>query len=325
MKKDAKDRKFDKFLKLLVEEYEVFAPQKSDGGLFVREVADVADIELTDNMPVNNWKRLLFADGEKVVDFKNGAVSEATPPICKIAALGVNVIDLRAITLFEHVFANYHYYQKKRANMLIVGYSDSWPIDYKKYKAFSHDFEKNVLEHLMFDVFVCRNAKGAFDFYTGSRAGQKFLEKCGIMDYYNIVYAGSSPKTPLDRKMLKLQDKVAKSFNKKVWNELGKICLACGKCSIACPTCYCFDLEDKSDPAVSGRVRKWGNCFYNDFSRQAGGAKPLDEVKEKIYFWYVHKFVRIPREYGMPGCVSCGRCSKVCPVGIKINEVLKRI
>ena len=51
----------------------------------------------------------------------------------------------------------------------------------------------------------------------------------------------------------------------------------------------------------------------------------MDTVKKKIYFWYVHKFVRIPKEYKLPGCVSCGRCVKACPVGIDIFRNIAKL
>jgi len=320
-----KENQFFKFLEYLKSNFLFFAPQKSDGKLFISQVDDLKDVDFSGDVPVNTWKQLFFAHNEKVFDFKNGKITEAKTAAQQVVAFGVNVLDLRATTLLEHVFEDDLYFQKKRNSTLIIGYSDSWPIDFKKYKVFSHDFEKDILRHLIFDVFIARTKNGEYDFYAGTKTGQKILEKYGISNYKNVEYAGASPKTRLDKKMLSLQDKMVKSYGKKIWKDLDKICLACGKCSITCPTCFCFDFEDKLDPDNSGRVRKWGNCFYNDFSRVAGGFKPVGSVKQKIYFWYTHKFVRIPREYAMPGCVSCGRCAKVCPVGIKINEVLKKI
>ena len=319
------DKKLKTFLAGVFDDFKVFAPAKNDGKLVVGEVAKAEEIDWSGQMPVNPWKkvflpseeRLFSANGDKLVENKN-----IYP---KVVALGVNVLDLRAFTLLERVFADDVYYQKRRRNTVVVGYSPDWPIDYKKYKVFSHNFENEILEHLLFDVFIAKLKNNNFAFYSGSIEGQKLLEKYNISDYKNIEYIGSTPKTSVDRKMLQLQEKVAKSADKRIWNELAKICLACGKCSIVCPTCFCFDLEDKVDPENPGRIRKWGNCFYNDFSRVAGGYKPLDDVKQKIYFWYVHKFERIPREYKMPGCVSCGRCSKVCPVGINIGKVIQNI
>jgi ferredoxin len=49
------------------------------------------------------------------------------------------------------------------------------------------------------------------------------------------------------------------------------------------------------------------------------------ETKDRIYNWYYHKFVRMPREYGFPGCIDCGRCITFCPANINYREVLKEL
>lgn len=320
-----KEKQFLKFLQNLKDDFLFYAPRKGEKSSVISKISNLSEVDFSGQMPKNTWKQLFFAHNEEVLKFKGKEIVEKKIVIPQTVAFGVNIVDLRATTLFEHVFEQDVFFQKKRNNTIIVGYSNDWPINLKKYKIFSHNLEKDVLSHLIFDVFITKEEKNEYKFYTGTNTGQRILEKYGIEDFTNIEYLGSSPKTALDKTMLNLQRKLEKSYNKKVWDDLGKICIACGKCSISCPTCFCFDFEDKSDPEHSSRVRKWGNCFYNDFSKMAGGAKNLDSVKQKIYFWYVHKFIRIPREYKMPGCVSCGRCSKVCPVGIKIHEVLKKI
>ena len=110
-------------------------------------------------------------------------------------------------------------------------------------------------------------------------------------------------------------------------------CIECGKCSLVCPTCFCYEVFDQPEleKNTGTRQRRWSSCFYADFSEVAGPEsdkmKPkfLKNTKHRIRFWYEHKFVRCPDQFSVSGCVGCGRCSKVCPVGIDIKKVLQEI
>lgn len=134
-------------------------------------------------------------------------------------------------------------------------------------------------------------------------------------------------KPKLSLKMQKVRDKMQEGRcmqrpYKKIWNKLGKRCIECSQCTMVCPTCFCFRFED----FASGERKSFpDSCFYHDFSEIAGGRRLLNNTAKRIYFWYYHKFVRIPDEYNLPGCVECDRCTKACPVGIDIKKVLKEI
>ena len=313
------------FLTKLAKDFFLFAPQKNGRSLKVAEVKDIQAIDWSGDTPDNTWKSIFNPQTERLFSFEKNGLTEDKSNNPAVACVGMNVLDLKALTLIEQVFSEDVYYQKRRRRTLIIGFSANWPNVYGAYKVFSHSYKEDVLEHLVFDVFLVKMKNGKFRVYSGSEKGQEILEADKITQYTHVEFAGPISEKGPDKKMELLRKKMAKAAKRRIWDELDKICIACGKCSIVCPTCFCFDVSDKSDPENSGRQRKWGNCFYNDFSLMAGGHKPLDTVKRKIYFWYFHKFVRIPHEYNLPGCVSCGRCAKVCPVGIKINEVLKKL
>jgi len=315
----------NKFLSALAKDFFIMAPQYAGEDVRVAEITNISDIDWTGQMPKNPWKQVFLPAAERLFNFNKNNITESRKQYPQIACVGMNVLDLKALTLFDQVFSDDVYYQQRRNNLLIIGFTADWPIDYKKYKVFSHNYEEDILEHLSFDIFVAKLKNNQLKIYSGSPRGQQLLEKYGIKDYKNIEFAGAVPEKGPDKRMLTLIDKVSKSYNKKLWSDLDKLCLACGKCSIACPTCFCFDFSDQLDPEESNRRRHWGNCFYNDFSKVAGGAKELDTVKKKIFFWYTHKFVRIPKEYALPGCVSCGRCTRACPVGIDIAKNIREL
>lgn len=306
----------------------MFSPQKLGDDLQsgyeygIKKVERLDDIDWSGRMPYGSWKEILLPHHERLFDIVKGkliAVKQKYPPI---ACLGMNILDLRALTLFEQVFENDITYQKRRQKILIIGYSTGLPDDYKRYKVSSHE---KALKNVVFDIFITKQKSGKLKIYAGSEKGQNKLEDYGISDYHNIEYGGPVPASGPSKKMLTLAKKMENSRDKKIWDELDKRCIACGKCVAACPTCFCFDMKDRDDPDDQSRVRKWGSCFYNDFSLVAGGHKDLDTVKKKIFFWYYHKFVRIPHQYSISGCVGCNRCTKACPVGIDIKKTLKAL
>jgi len=327
-----KEKEINILLNKLKKDYFLFAPQKMGDDLpqgqqnGVAEVDDLEDIVWDDKTPYISWKRLFLPSSEGLFDFtKKEGIKESQKKYPPIACIGMSVIDLRALILYEMVFANDSYYQKRRRNMIVVGYDSGQPDKYKKRRVFEINYKEEILEHLIFDIFIARQKNGDIKIYSGSEKGQKTLEDNDIKKYQHVEFAGPIPEQGQNTHMLDIMKKLEKSHGKKIWDELAKRCIACGKCAMICPTCFCFNLKDDASPNNQCRSRHWGVCFYNDFSKVAGGHKELDTVRKKIFFWYYHKFVRIPKEYGIPGCVSCGRCSRSCPVDIYINETIKAL
>ncbi|KAA0230855.1 sulfite reductase subunit A [candidate division KSB1 bacterium] len=105
------------------------------------------------------------------------------------------------------------------------------------------------------------------------------------------------------------------------WEEVAGRCLSCANCTMVCPTCFCATVEDVTD--LTGehaeRWRKWDSCFTMDFSYIHGGSvRP--SVKARYRQWLTHKLASWIDQFGVSGCVGCGRCITWCPVGIDLTE-----
>ena len=105
------------------------------------------------------------------------------------------------------------------------------------------------------------------------------------------------------------------------WEKVGKKCMSCGNCTMVCPTCFCSTVEDVT--ALGGeytdRVRKWDSCFSMEYSYIHGGSV-RSSISARYRQWLTHKLAGWHEQFGMSGCVGCGRCITWCPVGIDITE-----
>jgi sulfhydrogenase subunit beta (sulfur reductase) len=110
------------------------------------------------------------------------------------------------------------------------------------------------------------------------------------------------------------------------WDEVARRCLTCGNCTMVCPTCFCFTVEDVSDltGTWAERVRRWDSCFTTEFTYTAG--HPIRQsAKARYRQWLTHKLASWWEQFGTSGCVGCGRCITWCPVGIDLTEEVAAI
>ena len=110
------------------------------------------------------------------------------------------------------------------------------------------------------------------------------------------------------------------------WDNVAERCLSCTNCTMVCPTCFCHSIEDipDLDSQRSDRVRLWDSCFNFDHAHTAGGNMRPD-IRSRYRQWLTHKLASWIDQYGVSGCVGCGRCITWCPVAIDITEEVAAI
>lgn len=111
------------------------------------------------------------------------------------------------------------------------------------------------------------------------------------------------------------------------WEEVASRCLTCGNCTMVCPTCFCTSTEDVSD--LTGdhaeRWREWASCFEFDFTFVHGGGSVRQSGASRYRHWLTHKLGTWHDQFGMSGCVGCGRCIAWCPTGIDITAEMQKM
>jgi sulfhydrogenase subunit beta (sulfur reductase) len=175
-----------------------------------------------------------------------------------------------------------------------------------------------------FDIYLQEIEEGVFMALAGSKRGKAILDKSHFKDHKIMP-----PKVlPARDRILSdplLPIAIKKSKNHPIWEELSKICFGCGICSYVCPLCYCYETSDDlefGEEEAGSRCRTWDSCMLKSFADTTHhNFRP--ELKNRIYNWYFHKFVRMPKEYGFTGCIDCNRCVIYCPSKINYRRTLQ--
>ncbi len=115
---------------------------------------------------------------------------------------------------------------------------------------------------------------------------------------------------------------VKKVFDSPYWSRLADRCIHCNVCAYVCPTCYCFDIRDRTDKGKIERIRTWESCQSKGFTRIAGGHDPRADKGSRLRQRFCHKLLYFPQQFGPLSCVGCGRCVVSCPVNIDIREII---
>lgn len=316
-------KELNKFISFLQKNWLVYGPTEQKGKISIELTENPADLFLDDRLPFFSFKNFFVPECEILFEYKKSNLIDPELIPKNQAVVGINLLDLKSVLLYDQVFEKDPYYQKRRQNTLVVGHSMAPPIEQN---IFETKYEEDILEHLSFDIFLVIVKKNKFKVFTGSEKGQKILKDFGYADYRHIQFSGPV-KEEGNARMEQIRERMKNHYNSSIWEKLGETCLECGKCTIICPTCFCFRIDDQPslEKQRGKRQRRWDSCFYQEFSEVAGGFKFLSTAAKRIHYWYYHKFVRIPDEFSMMGCTGCGRCYEVCPVRINIRKILKEL
>ncbi|HEY7303784.1 MAG TPA: 4Fe-4S dicluster domain-containing protein [Bryobacteraceae bacterium] len=258
--------------------------------------------------------------------------SEAPP---RYAFLGVRGCDIAAMFVQDRVLLGGMpadpFYENRRRNCLIIAVHCTEPANTCFCTSMgtgprARDFDLALTEFVDSDSHH-------FLVEVGSEAGAELLEQLPVEMASAEMAGRSQTLTERARRAMTRQldkDRAARllqeNFDSPQWDRVAEKCLACGNCTMVCPTCFCVTFEDSSD--ITGthveRWRKWDSCFSLAFSYIHGGSV-RSSTKSRYRQWLTHKLSSWVDQFGSSGCVGCGRCITWCPVGIDLTEEVKAI
>ena len=318
----------------LATEYEVVGPVEKGERFVYAPIDDPDDLRLdwdTTLLPPKRWflpeketlMRFRVADNEVVDD-----EIDAPPRVL----FGLHPCDVNSLLLMDDVFLGDDpdpYYKARRENTLIVGVS-CMPTETCFCNAWGTDEP-----HWGFDIFLTdigdsyyasiRSVKGAelVDKYVGGRDITD--EDTAAFQERTAAFKAAFDENAIDTSQLPVL--LDAKYDSDIWQKFGDLCLACGACSMVCPTCYCFDVHDEldADQQHGVRVRTWDSCQFKDFAGVAMGHNFRETKAARVRYRYYHKQWGHLSRYERVLCVGCGRCTRACKADINPPRVVRAL
>lgn len=287
----------------------------------------------------DSFKRFFHPPLKEVFRFKRTKkglqMTEPPEKSIPVAFFGIRSCDVKALKILDMVFSGLEgtLYHSMRRNSFIIGLNCLYPSENcfclsldtgPEIKNGCDMIITELKEHLLIESGVegIEFLKG-IDYEEASK--EDFTEKELVIKQCRAMI-----KRSVNTKDLPL--KIYRNLEHPRWSQVSERCLACGNCTQVCPTCFCnsaFDSIDisslKRPEGFSGkRIRVWDSCFSMNFARVHGGNfRPSRRARYR--HWLSHKFGYWIDQFGVIGCVGCGRCITWCPVGIDITEELEAL
>ncbi len=319
-----------RFVRSLLQAYDVIAPRRKKGRIVLDNLSDATDLELHFPPSVHSPKKFLFPHWDELFRFRlDGNVllktEKSSPPRI---LFGMHPCDLHAVKILDDCLFEGETdstYRAKRESTLLIG-TDCVPDEHCFCTSLGTDRIANG-----FDLFFHHRDNG-YLIQTGSERGHRLLT-----DHAPATMAGPR-EAPLALQLKECENRLQfpveslpllmeDAYDDPIWEELGKNCLGCGSCTLLCPSCYCFNVQDKLDLNLKEgqRVRTWDSCQFDQFAQVNSGDNFRSGQADRQRHRFYRKYKYLWDKYQRTACVGCGRCSRECLANIKPTEVLNKL
>ena len=337
---------------LTTQGYQVWGARERDGALTLGPLAAAADlprgrveaaeagtVRLVDGprdaffdytLPMQSLKRVVYPTEERLFSVGLDMIAEEAPVDAPpLAVVGVRPCDLAALDTLRVVFEGGPFvdtrFKQRREALLLVAVNCMRPAS----TCFCASMDTGPRARDGFDLVLnelIEEERHVFLVTAGSEKGHEILDMLSgePASEADLQAARDGSRACADAQQRRMTEGVEallkRNYEHPHWILVAERCLSCANCTLVCPTCFCGTVEDRSslDGAHAERWRRWDSCFSLDFSYLHGGAVRT-EIASRYRQWLTPKLAHWHDQFGMSGCVGCGRCIGWCPVGIDIT------
>ena len=308
----------------------VVAPKLNAGTVLYEPLENAAEL-VPDQLPRRSGKEAFFPLCEDIMSYsKEGqqvTVQDVDPSrFPQTVFFGVRPCDAAAIPVLDAVFSwDYkdQFFLERRNKTTIIGLACTTADD----ACFCTAVGLAPDERKGSDLFLTPVEGGGYLCETCTEKGEILLQQNSGM------FSQSSSHTPLPLAkpqfekldLTKIKNWLENHFEDPAWDSIATRCVGCGVCAFVCPACHCFDIVDEGTEKSGKRRKNWDACGFWKFTHHASGHNPRDQQPKRYRNRIMHKFKYYDDKFGQTLCTGCGRCIRLCPVGIDIADIVKGI
>jgi sulfhydrogenase subunit beta (sulfur reductase) len=327
----------NKWLEHLKKKARVYVPKKKENQFIFRPLQDVGEVCLKYIPTILPPKKYYFPQREKLLKFsiEPFKTAKAFKEFEEYILFGIHTCDIAGIQCMDIVFRDTPEdpnYLNRKEKMTIIGlecleYCDK----YANCTSMGNHVPRGGYDLMMIDIGE------KFILHINSEKGEKlvkglaYIKEAGEAEMGALERVREAKKNVFKEEFSVPLPKVYESFDKffgsKVWDDVGKKCVACGNCTAVCPTCYCFDVYDDLDLSLNEgiRYRIWNSCQMDDFAKVSTGEDFRKGRDARQRHRYYRKFKYPVDRFNRYFCTGCGRCTRTCMAGISLIETVNAI
>lgn len=320
-------KQLNEFLNALKDEYDIYAPKRFVGGNTFADVDCVryAKVDSAEEIEFGakseySYKEALTPVSQTLFFFTEQQTKEADAAK-KGAVIFLRNCDIYALQSLDDIYLKNgepdYYYEQRRGNIKLVlmgcdkSFENCFCVSMGSNKADNYDLAINAVGE---DFELDSKDEKFTEILDGMEVSQKAVQPAYVTQ--NEVTVTIPAEVPLEM------------ITSPIWDEYDTRCINCGRCTLVCPTCTCYTMQDLSyseDGRAGERRRVGASCMIDGFTDVAGGGSYRKKNGERMRYKVLHKVWNHRRRFGRNMCVGCGRCDDSCPEYISYSNSINRL